>query len=374
MAAILNVRFGLRSRLSKTAYHTSTVAIPKEELTPEKEPGLAPLIAELAATIAADPDLILVDSYTAAERAADWRALVKREVLGETGEVMAIDARSRPGHKLLDHHMRHFYDVANHTGRSVRQLATDTAALQKALMANVAMHSTPYKSEIRRMLTLTAGMSNVTKYRTVTAKAIVSHFGAKRVLDPCVGWGGRMLGSLAAAGDVTYTGFEPEPRTAAGLLGILGDLPASVASRASVTAVPAEVGLAALADAALQYDMILTSPPYYNLEIYSDTDTAQSTVTHPTWEDWCENWLRPVILAALERLTATGTSCWSVKNIRTDHVYPLAKVVHDIHVTAGWKLVKTVAMTGSARPGVGRIVDGKEQRGSEEETFCFKRV
>jgi hypothetical protein len=60
-------------------------------------------------------------------------------------------------------------------------------------------------------------------------------------------------------------------------------------------------------------------------------------------------------------------------------------------VAAGWKLVKTIAMTGSARPGKNRIIwveeeytdeNGvlckrkvkKESRQSEEETFCFRRV
>ena len=32
---------------------------------------------------------------------------------------------------------------------------------------------------------------NVTKYRTVTAKSIVKFYDAKKVLDPCIGWGGR---------------------------------------------------------------------------------------------------------------------------------------------------------------------------------------
>jgi len=68
-----------------------------------------------------------------------------------------------------------------------------------------------------------------------------------------------------------------------------------------------------------------------------------------------------------------GISCWSVKNIRTDREYNLADEVQAIHKIHGWTLVKTVKMTGSARPGGGRIQDGEETRQSEEETFCFRK-
>lgn len=372
---ILNVRFGLRSRLHATAYHTHTTSIPKEELTPEKEPELHTLLAALATELAATPDLFLTDTYSPEERRRDWLALKERPVLdATTGAVLPIDARSRPGHKLLDHHMPHFYDVANYTGRSVRSVAMDPTALHKALLSNVAMHSTPYKSEIRRMLTMTAGLSNVTKYRALTAKAIVTHFGATRVLDPCIGWGGRMLGALAAGPTVCYIGCEPDPRTFAGLNNILADLPsdANATPRTHLFQAPAEVAIPAL-PATTTVDMVLTSPPYYNLEVYHTAET-QSTVAHSSWEDWRDNWLRPVILACLGRLRPTGTSCWSVKNFRTDRFYPLADEVARIHQEAGWRLVETITMTGSGRPGGGRIVGGKESRGSEEETFCFKRV
>jgi DNA modification methylase len=120
--------------------------------------------------------------------------------------------------------------------------------------------------------------------------------------------------------------------------------------------------------------MVLTSPPYFNLELY--TAGQQSTNTYPTWEGWTEQWLKPVILGCLAHLKPGGVSCWSVKNFKTDKKYPLADVTKKIHQEAGWHLVQTVKMTGSARPGGKRIDEdtGKEKRGSEEETFCFKKL
>jgi len=366
---IINKRFALRSLLANEKYHFSEVSVPKTELTPEKEPDIRDKLKVIAAQIVDSPDSILLDTYDLLDRKKDWVALQKKEVLKDN-EILGIDTRSRSGHKILDHHMPHFYDVKNYKGVSVRSLINQEI-MEKALITNLSMHSTPYKSEIRRMITMTGGLGNVTKYRTITSKAIVQYFGAKRVLDPCTGWGGRLLGTLAAAADTEYVGCEPDPKTAEGLRQILADpaIPASVRARGQIIEKPAEVALAEIP--AATFDLILTSPPYFNLEIY--TAGEQSISKWPTWDAWVSEWYKPLILNSLARLKEGGVSCWSVKNFKTDKKYPLADVTKKIHKDAGWDLIKTVVMTGSARPGGKRIsAEGKETRESEEETFCFK--
>jgi len=369
--SIKNTRFALRKLLDAEKYHLSESSIPKDDLTPEKEPSIRAKIAILAKQILDCSNSVLVDTYTQDERTKDWRSLEKKEVL-DSGNIIHIDTRTRPGHKILDHFMTHFYDVKNYKGISVRGLMNQET-LEKALMQNIQMHSTPYISEIRRMIVMTGGLGNVSKYRTVTSKAIVQYFGAKRVLDPCTGWGGRMLGTLAATTDTVYVGCEPDPNTAKGLRGILEDpaLPAAARTRGRIIEKPAEIALAEIATME-KFDLVLTSPPYFNLELYTAGD--QSTVTHTTWDDWTEKWLKPVILGCIACIKEGGVSCWSVKNFKSDKKYPLADITKKIHKDAGWLLVKTVTMTGSGRPGGKRIEEGKEKRESEEETFCFKRA
>lgn len=368
---IKNSRFALRKLLVNQAYHASKTSIPKTELTEEKEPHIRAKLKVIAKQIVDCSNTILVDVYTQDERAKDWKSLEKKLVI-ENGDIIGLDTRSRPGHKILDHFMPHFYDVKNYKGVSVRDLFSQVL-VEKALMQNIQMHSTPYISEIRRMIVMTGGLGNVTKYRTVTSKAIVQFFGAKRVLDPCCGWGGRMLGTLAASKHAIYVGCEPDPNTFKGLKGILEDaaLPQTVRSRAQVLEKPAEIGLTDIA-AMEKFDLVLTSPPYFNLELYTAGD--QSTAKYKTWEQWTEKWLKPVILACLACLKEGGVSCWSVKDFKSDKKYPLAEVTKKIHKDAGWVLVKTVTMTGSGRPGGKRIKEGKEKRESEEETFCFRRL
>jgi hypothetical protein len=371
LARVLNVRFALRSLLLNKEYHHLDVSIPKEDLTPDKEPEIRAKLTTIAKQIMENSNAVLTDTYTDTERALDWKVLVKKIVI-ENGDVIPIDTRTRPGHKILDHHMPHFYDVKNWKGVSVRSLFTQEK-LEKALLQNIIMHSTPYKSEIRRMITMTGGLGNVTKYRTVTTKSIVSYFGSKRVLDPCVGWGGRMLGTLAADTDTIYIGCEPDTNTAKGLTAMLADtaIPQEARRRATILVSPVESQLDYFKTLP-KFDLVLTSPPYFNLELY--TEGEQSTDANDTWDDWVKNWLKPVILGCLECLQEGGVSAWSVKNFKSDKSYPLADVTKKIHKDAGWEVVKTVKMTGSARPGGKRIEKGVETRDSEEETFCFRRT
>ncbi len=366
----LGKRFALRSLLQNKKYHCIETSIPKEEITPEKEPAIRGIISHYANLILQNSSCILTDESDLTERKRDWISLCNKEVI-KNGDIIEIDTRSRPGHKILDHHMPHFWDVTNHKGISVRSLFTKEM-LEKALITNLMMHSTPYPTEIRRMIIMTGGLGNVTKYRTITSKAIVQYFNAKRVLDPCTGWGGRMLGTLSAGGDTYYCGCEPDPNTCNGLMNILSDpaIPEDATDRADIWSEPAEKALVWIQKEE-KYDLVLTSPPYFNLELY--TSGAQSTTLYKTWDEWVEKWLKPVILGCLVCLKPGGTSCWSVKNFKSDKTYPLADVTKKIHEDAGWRLAKTVKMTGSGRMGGKRIQDGKATRGSEEETFCFQR-
>jgi hypothetical protein len=346
---VLNQKFGLRNKLKNSAYHNFTGSVPKSALTPDAEPEFHAFVDTLARELAAHPEAILVDEYTDVERYRDWESLV-------ASDCTSLDSRSRQGHKLLDHHMPHFWQVTNSKGVSVASLMS-VESLKKAILLNTQMHSTPYKSEIRRTLVLSGGLASVTKYRAGLSKFLVKRYGATRVLDPCVGWGGRMLGTLAAGS--RYMGCEPDPRTFRGLQGILADIQRE--RDAQIHEGPAEHYLQTVPSGYV--DMILTSPPYYTLELYTGGD--QSVKEGMSWETWVFTWLRPVILQCLRCLAPNGVSCWSVKNIKIgSRKYPLADVVRDIHAEFGFKLLETFTMQGPGRPGV--------TKPSEEQTFVFR--
>jgi hypothetical protein len=136
---------------------------------------------------------ILYETYTDEEIARDWKLLREKKI---DKTVTNVSATAVVGMKIMRKHMRHFHEVKNYKGLSVKSI-WKKENLEKALRFNRAQHSTPYASEIIRSLSFTNGLGKVTMYRPLMARNIVAYFDAKSVLDVCAGWGGRMIGSMS---------------------------------------------------------------------------------------------------------------------------------------------------------------------------------
>ncbi len=333
---------------------------------------------------------VLRESYTDADIQKDWSLLQKKDT---TTNEMTISATEVAGMKVLRKHMRHFHAVRNYKGHSVESLWTQPC-LEKALRFNRAQHSTPYASEIIRSLSFANGLGKVTMYRPLMAKKVVAYLakqlGVKevRVLDVCAGWGGRMVGAKSAespsfagvspsvAGGlrgelvsplkVHYTGIDPCEKTYAALRAIRDEL-----GLTHVTLIhkPAEV---ALQQSLGTYDIALTSPPYYNLELYSDEPTQ--SVQAGGYQAWLETFLKPVIQGVIRH--GVKYSCWSVKNFKTDKKYDLLDDVIRIHGEHGWRLLDDTVFTmaNSRRPGQKAASEDVAPKKTEECTYVFVRA
>jgi 16S rRNA G966 N2-methylase RsmD len=232
----------------------------------------------------------------------DWQNLKKWDA-----NVYNISSTQRIGMKLCEHFFPNFYDIEDNNGNSFAKLWT-AKNLEKVLRWNRKSHSTPYLSELKRGIYFNFGLTKSTMYRPQMAKMIINKFQAKTVFDPCAGWGGRMVGAIAGGADHYYT-FEPNTETYNGLLAL-----------ANFLGIKKQVSI--FKDSALnmkQYnisniDVVLTSPPYFNLEVYSHEDT-QSITGCNSYREWVENFLTPLVIGAKETLTPFGRSCWNLHNV-----------------------------------------------------------
>lgn len=114
----------------------------------------------------------------------------------------------------------------------------------------------------------------ITFFKPTIAKHIYTLFGATRVLDPCAGWGGRMLGAMALG--IQYTGFD----TNLNLHPIYKEMNELMYQSKQIPNMSGFKVPKMLDCSVLKYpnwlasfcgeapDLILTSPPYFNLEIY----------------------------------------------------------------------------------------------------------
>ena len=98
-------------------------------------------------------------------------------------------------------------------------------------------------------------------FKATTAMYVYKKYKATSVLDPCAGWGGRMLGAWAL--DIEYTGFDTNEMLSEPYLNMMTMLP-NCRGELSIN-----FGDSLKEDfSQLNYDFVLTSPPYINLELY----------------------------------------------------------------------------------------------------------
>lgn len=138
------------------------------------------------------------------------------------------------------------------------------------------------------------GYKMATTFMPSYAKALYEYFGLpKIVLDPCSGWGDRMLGA-EVAGIEKYIGFDPNVALRPGYADIMklcGHQPTELASEYigfsnsyKIYSTPFELGATALEDNSV--DFIFTSPPFFDYEIYTDTN--------PKYRDWIKGFYVPL--------------------------------------------------------------------------------
>lgn len=108
---------------------------------------------------------------------------------------------------------------------------------------------------------------SIVMFKATTAKYVYTKYGAKKVLDPTAGWGGRLLGAWAK--NIDYVGIDT-------------NLSLKPAYDEMLTLLNSQVGYFETAPnlqmiwesclnvdySQIDYDFVLTSPPYINMEVY----------------------------------------------------------------------------------------------------------
>lgn len=253
------------------------------------------------------------DTFPEDKLKKDWENLCKYKV-----ESNNIASTSRIGMKLCQHFFPNFYDLETPKSKSFSELWQDESLLKKVLIWNRKSHSTPYLSELKRGIYFCAGITKSTMYRPQMAKIITAN--KRTVFDPCAGWGGRMLGSVANG--CKYYAFEANTATYENLNKLIHFL--NIGDHVKI-----------FNDDVLnidkydfpECDIVLTSPPYYNMEIYCQ-ETTQSIYGVKSYSEWVDKFLEPTIIKSLGRLKNTGESCWNVAKVNKDDMWSDVYRVH----------------------------------------------
>jgi hypothetical protein len=166
----------------------------------------------------------------------------------------------------------------------------------------------------------------IVPFKASTAKYIYKKFKATSVLDPTMGWGGRMLGATSLG--VHYTGFDTNIDLKPGYEKMIDDLNLENVKLFWETSLNEEI------IKTLDYDMVLTSPPYENLELYQHMRP---------WDfeaDFYKGFLIPLMNLCMKYLKAGGFNCWNMspkmyKKLTEKYDYPKCDCQEDLRQQLG---------------------------------------
>ena len=181
--------------------------------------------------------------------------------------------------------------------------------------------------------------SSVRNFKPVIAKTIYDIYCpvGGTVFDYSAGWGGRLLGAYGSKKVKKYIGIEPNRQTFLRLRrfdrrlrNYFFDTEIELYNECSE-----DGGICS--DSSV--DLCFSSPPYFNLERYSDEET-QSINRYPEYNQWLENFLKKTIKNCFNMLKGGG---YFAINISNTPKYELQRDVYEFCVGI-FKYVKTYLM------------------------------
>ena len=288
-------------------------------------------------------------NYSNKELYDDWNRL-KDITKFKTG------SQWKPGLKICQQFCDNFFAMKATNGKSCNSVKSTYEEMDKIRKWGLEKMSALYISWIRRAIYMRWGGHNPTYYRPHLAKQIIlsTNKSSGILFDPCAGWGGRMLGTVAAGWK--YIACEPNVETYNNLLRIVDFL--NIQSEVTLYNIPFEqldlneVG---------KVDIVLTSPPYFNLEVYS-TDNNQSYNKYSLYDVWLNDWFLIMIDKCFSILKEDGLSCWNVMDFKKINI---VEPLIDKHTQNRFKLINGIGIDSP-------FINYKKKLNKKDLTYIFQ--
>lgn len=227
----------------------------------------------------------------------------------------------------------------------------------------------PVPSNVMGGLRLVGSMP--TNFRPMNAKAIYERFCPKggTIYDFSCGFGGRLLGALSSKNNYRYVGTDPCTETMYHLHQ-LGEYIEMVTGREDSYELHC-VGSELFTGPENSVDFAFSSPPYFDLEVYSDEET-QCFNKYPVLEDWLENYVRGTIKNIYRMLKPGCKYAVNIADFKAKGGKEVAYVDEWIRISTeeGMPLYDTVYLGVTARAGTKMQASGELKK---ENILVFKK-
>tara|TARA_R110002096_G_scaffold367901_1_gene561180 strand:+ start:41 stop:1186 length:1146 start_codon:yes stop_codon:yes gene_type:complete len=138
---------------------------------------------------------------------------------------------------------------------------------------------------------------SVVSFKAMAMRSIIDKYNGTKVLDPTAGWGGRMLGSIAQGCE--YTGIDTNLNLIKGYDEMIKKFGGGKATMIYDDCLKVDYSN-------IDYDIVITSPPYFNLEQYSHMTLFESNEKYHT------EFLIPLIIKLLVDIEDLGKVCINI--------------------------------------------------------------
>ncbi len=165
-----------------------------------------------------------------------------------------------------------------------------------------------------------AAVPECTQFKVSLAWWVFNRFRAKVVLDPCAGWGDRIVGA-AVAGVQRYLGADPNEDLREGHGELMRTLLSSEQQKAfAVEYTPFEsldLEKAGYCDDG-RPDLVFTSPPFFDFEVYAEgpRGRGQSIEDAASFDDWLRGFLLPSLNKMWRALRPGGHLVLYLKDVK----------------------------------------------------------
>ena len=154
-------------------------------------------------------------------------------------------------------------------------------------------------------------LGSVVMFKSTTAKYLYKKYGATSVLDPTAGWGGRMLGAWSLG--IDYTGIDTNVEMVTAYKNMIEFLNEYTGFDNPNLTMVNDAKLKMIWQSCLDvdfstidYDFVLTSPPYVNLEIYEHMELWGSN------EAFYRSFFIPLWEKCVKHIKTGGRVCFNV--------------------------------------------------------------
>ena len=220
------------------------------------------------------------------------------------------------GNKIIYHFMlEHLLEVKKPNGKSFIEIMNDPE-LKNKLIDQVQKRNRTGTLPNRMFECWRINTGSIVFFKVPQSIYLYTHFGATKVLDPTAGWGGRALGAIVCG--IQYTGIDTN-------INLKSNYDKMLDGKKGIKMI--WENCLNVDFSKIDYDFVLTSPPYANTEIYPHMTPWKDS------NDFHTNFLIPLINKCREH--CKGKVCINIspqlyKQLTVKHKYPLCSETIDL--------------------------------------------